>query len=462
MKKHYEFIVIGGGSAGYAAASTYGKGRNEVAVVDSSAELGGLCILRGCMPSKTLLYIADVLHHARHGAKFGLEIPSAKADMAAVHERKKRIIGEFADYRAGQLQSGKFELYRHSARFVDDKTILLDDGSELTADAFLVSTGSVVNFPPLAGLKEDSAIISDNVLDLDHLPESVIVLGGGVVACELAQFLNRMGSKVIQIQRNPMILKEGSPEAARVVMQAFRDEGIELHTGTKITKIEKTGDRFQVAFQANGQEVTREATYLFNAMGRKPNTANLGLDHARVELLPSGHLKTNSFQQSTNPRIYAAGDCAGPHEIVHVAIMQGEVAARHAAGLNPEPVNYDHLTKVIFTDPQVAATGITETDLKASNVPFLSADYPFNDHGKSILMEAKYGYVKVWADQSNGTVLGAECVGKDAGELIHSMTVAVALKANVFDLLKAHWYHPTLSEIWTYPLEEIAEELKPG
>ncbi len=460
MKKNFEFIVIGGGSAGYAAANTYRETSENVAVVDSSAELGGLCILRGCMPSKTLLYIADVLHHARQGAKFGLNIPTATADMAAVHERKKRIIGEFAEYRANQLQGGKFDLIRSSAHFMDEKTIRLDNGDELTADAFLVSTGSVVNFPPLPGLEKDSAIISDNVLDLDHLPESVIVLGGGVVACELAQFLNRMGSKVIQIQRSATILKEGSPEAAQVVMQAFRDEGIELHTGTKITGIEKIGDRSRVTFQANGAEITKEAAYLFNALGRKPNTSNLGLEHAGVELLRSGHIKTNALQQSSNPRIYAAGDCAGPHEIVHVAILQGEVAARHAAGLNPDQVNYNHLTKVIFTDPQVAATGIPETDLNARNVAFLTADYPFDDHGKSILMEAKYGYVKIWADKAAGVVLGAECVGKDAGELIHSMTVAVALRATVFDLLKAHWYHPTLSEIWTYPLEEIADELK--
>ncbi len=459
MNKHFEFIVLGGGSAGYAAASTYRDSSESVAVVDNAAELGGLCILRGCMPSKTLLYIAEVLHHARHGATFGLDIPSAKADMAAVHERKKRIIGEFSEYRAGQLQSGKYQLYRNSARFLDDKTIRLDDGSELTADAFLVSTGSVVNFPPLPGLEPDSAMTSDNVIDLDHLPESIIVLGGGVVACELTQFLNRMGSKVIQIQRSPLILREASASSAKVVMQAFRDEGIELHTETRITGIERAGDDFRVTFQADGREVVKEAAYLFNALGRKPNTANLGLENAGVELLPSGHIKTNSIQQSTNPQVYAAGDAAGPHEIVHVAILQGEVAARHAAGLNPKPVNYDHLTKIIFTDPQIAATGITEAELRDRNISYLTADYPFNDHGKSILMEAKYGYVKVLAEPSRGVVLGAECVGKDAGELIHSMAVAVALEATVFDLLKAHWYHPTLSEIWTYPIEEIADAI---
>jgi len=457
MSKHYDFVVIGGGSAGYAAARTFREERANVAIVDGSQDLGGLCILRGCMPSKTLLYAADVLHHARHGDRFGLVIPSAAADMAAVHARKKRIIEEFADYREEQLKSDRFDLYRSNARFFDASTVVLDNGATLTGDAFLVATGSTVNTPPVPGLRESGASTSDEVLDLDHLPESVIVLGGGIVACELAQFLSRMGSRVTQIQRNPRILKEGSAEASRVLMKAFRDEGIELHTETAITAIESSGSRFTVRFDMNGQPQEASADYLFNALGRKPATASLDLDRAGVECLPSGHIATDQFQRSNVPHIYAAGDCAGPHEIVHVAILQAEVAARHVLGIDPEPVNFAHLTKIIFTDPQVASVGTPPGALAESGVDVVSADYPFDDHGKSILMEATYGYVKLWARRADGVVLGGECVGKDAGELIHSIAVAVSLGATVHDLLKTHWYHPTLSEIWTYPLEEIAE-----
>jgi len=164
------------------------------------------------------------------------------------------------------------------------------------------------------------------------------------------------------------------------------------------------------------------------------------------------------MQQTSNPRVTASGDVAGPHEIVHVAILQGETAAKHATGRAAERVDYDSLCGVVFTDPQIGAVGLSENQLKERGIDYLVADYPFDDHGKSILMEAKYGYVKVFADR-NGVVLGAECVGKDAGELIHAMAVAVTLKAKVRDLLKVHWYHPTLSEIWSYPLEDILDEL---
>jgi len=460
ISKHYNFIVVGGGSAGYAAARTYRENRDGVAIVEAAGQLGGLCILRGCMPSKTLLFIADVLHHAKHGSTYGLDIPTAKADMSAINARKRRIIGEFTDYRAEQLESDKFDLYRSPARFIDDKTILLDDGTELTADHFLISTGSTITSPNLQGLDSVPALTSDDVLDLNELPESIIVLGGGAVACELVQFLSRMGSKVTQIQRSPQILKGASQESANVVMQAFKDEGIELFTGTAIKQVEQNGNHVRVTFEQNGKEITRDAAKLFNALGRKPNTAGLDLDIAGVELLRSGHIKTDAHQATTNPRVYAAGDCAGPHEIVHVAILQGETAAKHALGLDPDPVNYDLLTNIIFTDPQIAAAGIPEKELTARGVDFLTADFPFDDHGKSILMEAKYGYVKIWAQRPDGRILAAECVGKDAGELIHSLAVALALKATVFDLLKTHWYHPTLSEIWTYPLEEIADSLK--
>ena len=459
--RHFEFVVIGGGSAGYAAARTAREHFAEVAVIEDAETLGGLCILRGCMPSKTLIYSAEVLHLAREGAKFGLKIEGAEMDMAALHRRKGELIGDFASYRRDQLESGRFHLIRDRASFVDRDTVeLAGSGERITADHFMIATGSVTNTPEVSGLRETPHWTSDDVLDLDFLPESVIVLGGGIVACELAQFLSRAGSRVIQIQRSSLILKETSEEAAKVVMKAFRDEGIELHTGTELESVAKEDDGYIVRFRQAGEMHELRAAHLFNALGRKPNTDGLQLGKAGVMLRKSGHIAVDEVQRTNNPRIYAAGDVTGPHEIVHIAIMQGEVAARHAAGKSPEPVDYDSRTSVVFTDPQIAAAGIPLEEAKARGMRIAVADYPFDDHGKSILMEAKYGYVKAWADRDSGKVVGSECVGKDAGELIHAMAVAIRLGATPADLLKVHWYHPTLSEIWSYPLEDLAEELK--
>jgi pyruvate/2-oxoglutarate dehydrogenase complex dihydrolipoamide dehydrogenase (E3) component len=456
---HYNFIVIGGGSGGYAAARTARETCEHVAIVDAAETLGGLCILKGCMPSKTLIYSAEVLHLAQKGDQFGLNIPTAAADMATLQRRKLAIIAEFAEYRQEQLQSDRFTLFRNRAQFINHKTIELDDGTRLTADHFMIATGSVVSVPPIQGLSEVPYWTSDNVLDLDFLPEKVIVLGGGIVACELAQFLRRVGSEVIQIQRSAHILKEISPEAASVIETAFRDEGIQLYTDTNLQKVSHSEGQFTVSFEHDGQTCTAQAPHLLNALGRQAATQGLGLEAAEISTRKSGHIECNAMQQTANPRIYACGDVAGPHEIVHVAIMQGELAAKHATGRNAAPVNYDDLLGVVFTDPQIGSVGLTEAQLKQRGIDYLSADYPFDDHGKSILIEAKYGYVKVFAARATGVVLGAECVSKDGGELIHAMAVAVTLKATVKDLLKVHWYHPTLSEIWSYPLEDIADEM---
>jgi pyruvate/2-oxoglutarate dehydrogenase complex dihydrolipoamide dehydrogenase (E3) component len=457
----YDFIVIGGGSGGYAAARTALSHTSNVAIVDGAEELGGLCILRGCMPSKTLIHVADVLHHAKHGTTLGLDIPSARADMPAIAARKRRIIGEFADYRREALESGKFTLFRSTAHFTGPNEVELADGTRLRGKKFLIASGSKINLPPIPGLAEIPAWTSDDVLALDHIPESVIVLGAGSVGCELAQFLCRIGSRVTLIQRGPQIMTGIPEKVARVVEQAFTDEGLELFTATNIQHLRQHGKQVEISFLSRGETILRRATHCLNATGRRPNTGSLCLEAAGVRTQPNGHIITSTYQQTTNPDIYAAGDCCSPHEIVHIAVQQGETAAHHAFGAAVEPIHYEHLVQITFTDPQVATAGLSEDRLAAMGRPFISASYPFSDHGKSILMEANYGFVHVIADASSGEILGAEIVGRDAGELIHSIAVALTMKATVFDLLKVPWYHPTLSEIISYPLEEIAGKLSP-
>jgi pyruvate/2-oxoglutarate dehydrogenase complex dihydrolipoamide dehydrogenase (E3) component len=460
MKRAYDFVAIGGGSAGFNAARIASALGKRVAVIDGARKLGGLCILRGCMPSKTLIYSAEVLHLARTGKEFGLRIPRASADMSAVHARKKRIIAEFALDRVGQLESGRFDLIRGRARFVDRNTVELEGGRRIKAKHFLISTGSKVSVPPIPGLAESKYWTSDDVLELDFKPRSVVVLGGGIVACELAQFLNRIGTRVCLVQRSPNLLTGHSADSAQVVRQAFEDEGIEVHTGTRVTGVRAGRGGASVTFTEGGKTLRRTADHLFNALGREPDTSRLMLGAAAVKTAPNGRIITNRWQQTSTPHIYAAGDCCGPHEIVHVAIQQAELAARHSAGVKGiKPITDAMLLGVVFTDPQMGTIGWREQDLVRKRTKYLAASYPFNDHGKSILMNATYGYVKVMADAHSGRILGAEIVGKDAGELIHCFSTPMAMGATVHDMLRAPWYHPTLSEIVTYPLEELADKL---
>ncbi len=459
MKKPYDLVVIGGGSAGFNAARVAADLGKRVAIVDGARVLGGLCILRGCMPSKTLLYSTDVLHLAKKGSVFGLKIPSAAADMKALHRRKLRLIGEFAEYRLKAMNSGRYDLHRARARFVDENTLELSNGDQLRGRRFLIATGSKVSVPPVPGLAETPFWTSDEVLDLDFVPESVIVLGGGIVACEMAQFLRRIGSRVVLIQRSKNILSDHSDEASEVIQQAFRDDGIDLHTDTKIHAIKSGPHGVTVTFASNGKKISRRARHLFNALGREPNLEGLHLDAAGINVTDEGRVAVNRWQQTSQRHIYAGGDVCGPHDIVHLAVAQGELAARHAFGVKGvKPIDYNLLLNVVFTDPPLATIGRQERELDAEKVPYVSASYPFSDHGKSILMDANYGYVKVIAEPKRGRILGAEIVGHDGSELIHCFSGPLAMKATVFDLLRAPWYHPTLAEILTYPLEELAEK----
>jgi pyruvate/2-oxoglutarate dehydrogenase complex dihydrolipoamide dehydrogenase (E3) component len=458
MGRTYDFVVIGGGSAGYNAARVAAALGRRVAVVDGARALGGLCILRGCMPSKTLIYAAEVLHLAQSGAGFGLRVGGASASMRALHARKRAIIGDFAGHRVKELESGDFDLVRSYARFLDPNTVVLDDGRRIRAEHFLVSTGSRVSVPPVPGLADAPFWTSDDVLDLDFRPRSVVVLGGGIVACELAQFLSRIGARVCMVQRSRNLLRHLPEDAAGVVKQAFVDEGIDVQTGTEVLGITRGRGGITVAFRQAGKVRRRRADHLLNALGREPATLGLSLAAAGVKTAPNGRIITNRWQQTSTPSIYAAGDCCGPHEIVHVAIQQGELAARHSASVRGlSPIEDSMLLNVVFTDPQVATAGWKERDLLARGAAFVAASFPFDDHGRSILMNATYGYVKVLAEPRSGRILGAEIVGKDAGELIHCFSTPLAMKATVFDMLRAPWYHPTLSEIVTHPLEKLAE-----
>jgi pyruvate/2-oxoglutarate dehydrogenase complex dihydrolipoamide dehydrogenase (E3) component len=455
----YDFLVIGGGSAGYAAARTAQGLGKRVAIVDGARELGGLCILRGCMPSKTLLHPADILHHARHSEVLGLRAEDARLDMPALQAWKRKIVDEFATDRRQALKSGKYALYRSHARFAGPDLVELADGTRLRAERIFIGTGSKVNVPPLPGLAETPFWTSDEVLELDYVPSSVIVLGGGAIACEFAQFLDRIGSKVILLQRSEHLLKEYSPEAAEVIEVVLRQEGVELHTRTRVEEISATPEGVRVRFRKGDEVLTREAAHLFNALGREPNVADLNLEVAGIEV-SEGRIKVDAWQRTTNKRVYVGGDACGPHEVVHLAVAQGELAAKHAFGQSGlEPIEADQRLSVVFTDPPLASLGLTESELETRGVKFFAASHPFADHGKSILMNAKAGFVKILADAADGRLLGAEIVGVQGDSLIHCLSGPLAMKATVRDLLKAPWYHPTLAEILTYPLEEIAGKL---
>lgn len=457
----FDVAIIGGGSGGYAAARTAAGAGLRTVVIEGGREVGGLCILRGCMPTKALLYAAEARHLAQSGGTWGLQPGEVPFDWSAVMARKDRQIQEFADYRVGQLTSGKFQFIRALARFTDPHRLNLDNGQTLTAAHFIISTGSVVARPPLPQLESVGYLTSDEALKLQKLPESLIILGGGAVAVEFAQLFARFDVAVTLIQRSGHLLKEFDADAATALEAVFQREGIRLFTDTQLVDAQRDGDMKCLTFLHHGQKTEARAEEILFALGRSPNTASLNLEQAGV-VTDKGRIVTNDRMQTSAAHIYAAGDCTGPYEIVHIAIQQGEIAARNIAQPDrPQMVDYRMLLSVVFTEPQVATVGLTEKEARTQGVAYLAAGYPFNDHGKSLIMEAKDGFVKLLADPQSGEILGGACVGPMGGELIHEIVTAMAKRMTVRELAATPHYHPTLAEIWTYPAEELADQI-PG
>ena len=428
-------------------------------VIEGGQEVGGLCILRGCMPTKALLYASDVLHLAQQGDTWGLKIPKVGFDLKKVIARKDLMIQDFASYRHEQLKSGKFKFIRAHAQFVDRHTLSLTNGETIKAKNFIISTGSTIAPSPLPQLKEIGCMTSDSALTLTKLPKSLIVLGGGPVAIEFAQFFARLGVKVTIIQRSEHLLRDFDVDASTEIEKVLRREKITIYSSTKLEAARKEGKLKSISFRQKDKLLKVKAEEIFFGLGRVPNTATLNLESAEVEA-DFGRIITNHEMQTTTSNIYAAGDCTGPYEIVHIAIQQGETAAQNI--INPQKkrtIDYRLLTSVVFTDPQVATVGLTEKQAIAQSVPYLVASYPFADHGKSLIMEAKDGFVKLLANPETGEIIGGACVGPMGGELIHEIIACMHKRMTVHELAAMPHYHPTLAEIWTYPAEELADKI---
>ncbi len=451
----YDAIILGGGSAGYSAADTVERQGGRVAIVDPGP-LGGLCILKGCMPTKTILRSSDVMSLMTRAREFGLLPVEARADLPAIIARKNKLIDEFASYRIEQLHNPRFDLIKECGRFISPNEI--QAGSrKLTADNIIIATGSVVNRDfPVPGLNETQYLTSDDALILEEQPASMIVLGGGPVAVELAQFYQRIGTRVILIQRSGHILSAGDEDLARPVEQRLREEGMQVFTGTRLLKVEEAAGRKKITFEHEGKERSVEAETLLQALGRRPNIDGLHLEAAGVQAGRRG-IQVDAEMRTSQKNIFAIGDVNGEHEIVHIAIEQGEIAGHNA--MNPEHSRcYDDRLKisVVFTDPPVASVGLSEAECKAREIDYRVASYPFDDHGKSMCLGETHGHVKLLADPATGKLIGGHIVGPEAGELIHQLVAIMYYNGTVEDMLRMPYYHPTLSEILTYPAEELS------
>lgn len=457
-RKTHDVIVIGGGSAGYAAARAARDAGADVAIVDQGP-LGGLCILRGCMPTKAILRSAEVAALLRRAKEFGLSPVSARADLSAIVDRKDRLVREFADYRIQQLRDPSLTLYQSRAVFRSPHEITVGD-TVLSSGSFILATGSRPSEVPIPGLAQAGYFTSDTILDLRTQPGSLIVLGGGAVALELGQFFARLGTRVTILQRGRTLLSEMDEDVGRALEAALIDEGIEIVTGVQLLRVTCDERGKTLWATKDGGERSYVGEEILQALGRRPNIEGLRLDLAEVTV-DGGRIVIDGAMRTSQSHIYAVGDVNDVTPIVHLAIQQGEIAAYNATHPGRPAKELDHRldAEVVFTDPQVAVVGLNETRAKAEGILYLTASYPFADHGKALCLGATQGFVTLLAAPQTGEILGAQIVGPEAGELIHELIAVMYYHGTAADLLRMPHYHPTLAEIVTYPAESIVEQL---
>jgi pyruvate/2-oxoglutarate dehydrogenase complex dihydrolipoamide dehydrogenase (E3) component len=333
---------------------------------------------------------------------------------------------------------------------------------EIEGKTFLISTGSVLNLIDLPGLSEVGFLHSDTALESDNFPRSVVILGGGAVGLEFAHFYNALGIEVTILQRSEQVVREADSDVAEALVSAFRKRRVRVICGVKLVRVERTATGKRVRYQRDGEEQVADGEEIFYALGRKPAVQGLGLEKAGVEISKKNAVTVRGSLQTTQPRIFAAGDVTGLHEVVHIAIQQGELAAGNAKRLlegNRDLATIDDRLKMfaMFTEPQFAAVGISEREAAERGLEVRISKYFFRDHGKSIIRGEIEGFVKLIADARSGEIIGGAVVGPEASELVHEVVVAIHFRATATMLASIPHYHPTLSEIWTYPAEELRE-----
>ncbi len=462
QRHRHDLVVVGAGSGGYAAARTARDIGCNVALVDHGP-LGGLCILRGCMPSKALLASSDALQDARDARALGIEVDCIALDVPFIAARKRALVKEFADYRIDGIE--RFPLYSGVARFLSPEELLVGESTTIEADRFIIATGSVVSPSVLPGLSVTGYLDSDAVLELERIPESVVVLGGGYTACELGQFLARMGARTTMLIRSGHLLTASDDDIGDALTGYFSEEGIDVRTHVKLLEARRDGTHKAIRYVRDGREDEVTAEEIFFALGRSPNVAGLDLEKAGIAYSSQG-ITVDGTMRTSNPNIAAVGDVTGDLMLVHVAIYQGEIAARNLCLSGSEEVDYSIVgAGTVFCDPQVAAVGVSEKELQRLGLPYVSGRYDFAEHGKAQCLAKTKGFVKMMAERESGRILGAAILGPQGSELIHEMIVAMSYQATVDQFMRIPHLHPTLAEIWTYPAEICAAQLgrkRPG
>jgi len=442
----YDLMVIGGGSAGFAAAIKGAELGARVAIVES-ATIGGTCVNIGCVPSKTLIAAAELCYLSAYNMFEGLPTCPPPSDWHRVVEQKDELVtalrqGKYVDVMAVYPN---ITLIEGRARLTGGRGVEVS-GRLYHPGRIVIATGASPWAPPIPGLDEVGYLDSTAALSLPALPESLVMIGGGPIGLELAQLFRRFAVPVAVVEAAPRIAISEDPEISEALTGYLQEEGIEVHVGIRITKIQKTSSGKVVCGEAAGRPCTFAGSEIIVTTGRRPNTRGMGLEEAGVQLGPRGEIVVDEHLQTTHPDIYAAGDVTGDPQFVYVAAYGGGVAAENALTGAGRVYDLSALPRVTFTDPQIASVGYTEEQARARGIETTSATLPLKHVPKAIVARDTRGLIKLVAEAGTNRLLGAHVLAPNGGEVIQAAVLAVRFGLTVQDLIDTFHPYLTISE----------------
>ena len=450
-----KIIVIGGGVAGYPAALRAARLGAQVVLIERD-KLGGVCLNWGCVPTKTLLQSAEVYSNVKKASSFGVKAENISIDFPAMMRRKEGVVGQLTTGVEKLLKDKKVEIIRGTATFSDQRTIkIMETGQIIQGDTVIIATGSVPIRPDIGDIDGPQVITSNDILSAKSLPKSVLIIGGGYIGVELGQLLSRLGVRVIIVEILSRILPTEDEDVGEALKKRLEDEGITIYISSTVEKVEPGKEMATVTYSTPEEKKTVRVEKVILTVGRRPYIEGLGLE--KIGMRVDNHrIIVNNRMETNVPGIYAVGDVIGGVMLAHMAMVEGECAARNAMGTLSE-IDYGVVPRCIYTFPEIGAVGMTEKEARERHTVKVSR-FPLHANSKANILGETHGMVKIIAEEEDGEILGVHIVGPHATELIGEAVFAMEMETTVEEMAHAIHPHPTLSEA----LGEAAQVLSGG
>ncbi len=454
--KHYEIAVIGAGPGGYAAAFRAADLGKQVLLIDRDNELGGVCLNRGCIPSKALLHISKVMSEAEHLSKMGVTYSKPAIDIDQVRAHINKIVSQLNGGIAQMAKARKVDTIQGLAAFKSNSELNIEteDGHiSISFDKCIIAAGSTSAMIPGVPNDHPSILTSRTALDLVDIPEKLLVIGGGVIGLELGQVYAALGSRVSVVEFLPTLLPGTDPDLVKPLQRKLKNQFESILVSSKVISVEANEDDTVTVAIENDKGIKRESfNKVLVSVGRKPNSSFLNLDSTDIEMNDFGFINVDVYQRTSIKNIFAIGDIAGNPMLAHKATHEGKVAAEVASG-HPAAFDARAIPSVVYTDPEVAWAGLTEIEAKEKNISYESGDFPWAASGKALAIGANQGKTKILFDPETKQVLGVGIVGPGAGDLISEGMLAIEMGADAEDIGLTIHPHPTLSETFAAAAE---------